>query len=37
MKNNKLIAKLPKGMFDNWGPTLVLKKKIIRIIEDNFV
>ena len=37
MKNKKLIAKLPKGWVDRRGSTLALKKKIIKIIEDNFI
>ena len=37
MKNKQLIAKLPKGWIDRWGSTLARKKKIIKIIEDNFI
>ena len=35
--DNKLIAKLPKGWIDRSGPALARKKKIIKIIEDNFI
>tara|TARA_B100001123_G_scaffold185128_2_gene211953 strand:+ start:1104 stop:2486 length:1383 start_codon:yes stop_codon:yes gene_type:complete len=35
--DNKLIAKLPKGWIDRRGSALARKKKIIKIIEDNFI
>ncbi len=37
MKKDKLIAKLPKGWIDTTGSSLARKKKIIKIIEDNFI
>ena len=37
MKKDKLIARLPKGWIDRWGTSLARKKKIIKIIEDNFI
>ena len=36
-KENKLIPGLPSGFEDRWGKELSLKKKIIRIIENNFI
>ena len=37
MKNNKIIIKPRKAWPDRWGPVLARKKKIIKIIEDNFI
>ena len=36
-KENKLIPGLPSGFEDRWGKKLTLKKKLINIIETNFV
>ena len=36
-KENKLIPGLPSGFEDRWGKKLILKKKLINIIETNFV
>jgi len=36
-KENKLIPGLPSGFEDRWNKKLILKKKIINIIENNFV
>ena len=36
-KENKLIPGLPSGFEDRWGKKLILKKKLINIIEANFV
>jgi len=35
-KENKLIPGLPSGFEDRWNKKLSLKKKLIRIIENNF-
>ena len=35
--DNKIIAKLPKGWIDRRGNILATKKKLIKIIEDNFI
>ena len=35
--DNKIIARLPKGWIDRRGSDLVKKKKIISIIENNFI
>ncbi len=36
-KENKLIPGLPSGFEDRWNKKLILKKKIINIIENNFI
>ena len=36
-KENKLTPGLPPGFEDRWNKKLILKKKIINIIETNFV
>ena len=36
-KENKLIPGLPSGFEDRWGKKLIIKKKLINIIEANFV
>ena len=36
-KENKLIPELPSGFEDRWNKKLILKKKLINIIENNFV
>ena len=36
-KQNNLIPSLPKGFKDRWGKELALKKKILKIIEANFI
>ena len=35
-KENKLIPGLPSGFEDRWNKKLILKKKLINIIENNF-
>ena len=32
-----LIPSLPSGFQDRWGKTLSLKKKLLKVIEDNFI
>ena len=36
-KENKLIPGLPPGFEDRWNKKLILKKKLIKIIENNFI
>ncbi len=36
-KENKLIPGLPSGFEDRWNKKLLLKKKLLKAIEDNFV
>ena len=36
-KEKKLIPGLPSGFEDRWNKKLILKKKLIDIIENNFV
>jgi histidyl-tRNA synthetase len=36
-KDNKLTPGLPSGFEDRWNKKLILKKKLINIIENNFV
>ena len=36
-KENKLIPELPSGFEDRWGKKLLLKKKLIKAIENNFI
>tara|TARA_Y100001970_G_C14248757_1_gene870224 strand:- start:3995 stop:5389 length:1395 start_codon:yes stop_codon:yes gene_type:complete len=33
----KLIPSLPNGFQDSWGNTLILKKRLLKIIEENFI
>ena len=32
-----LIPSLPSGFQDRWGKTLSLKKKLLKVIEDNYI
>ena len=36
-KENKLIPGLPSGFEDRWNKKLLLKKRLIRVIEKNFI
>ncbi|MDA8537806.1 histidine--tRNA ligase [Candidatus Pelagibacter bacterium] len=36
-KENKLIPGLPSGFEDRWNKKLIIKKKLIKIIENNFI
>ena len=36
-KKKLLIPSLPSGFQDRWGKTLSLKKKLLKVIEDNFI
>ncbi len=36
-KENKLIPELPSGFEDRWGKKLLLKKKLLKAIEKNFI
>ena len=36
-KENKLIPELPTGFEDRWNKKLSLKKKLIKVIENNFI
>jgi len=36
-KENKLIPGLPSGFEDRWGKKILLKKKLLKAIEDNFI
>ena len=36
-KENKLIPGLPSGFEDRWNKTLILKKRLLKVIENNFV
>jgi len=36
-KENKLIPGLPSGFEDRWNKKLILKKKLIKIVENNFI
>ena len=36
-KENKLIPGLPSGFEDRWNKKLILKKRLINIIENNFI
>ena len=36
-KENKLVPGLPSGFEDRWNKKLILKKKLINIIENNFL
>jgi histidyl-tRNA synthetase len=36
-KENKLVPGLPPGFEDRWNKKLILKKKLINVIENNFI
>ena len=36
-KENKLIPGLPQGFEDRWNKKLLLKKKLLKVIENNFI
>ena len=36
-KDNKLIPGLPSGFEDRWNKTLILKKRLLKVIENNFI
>ncbi len=36
-KENKLIPGLPSGFEDRWGKKILLKKKLLKAIENNFI
>ncbi len=36
-KKNKLIPGLPSGFEDRWNKTLILKKRLLKVIENNFI
>ena len=36
-KENKLTPKLPSGFEDRWGKKIILKKKLLKAIENNFI
>jgi len=36
-KENKLVPGLPAGFEDRWSKKLLLKKKLIKVIENNFI
>ncbi len=36
-KENKLIPGLPSGFEDRWNKKLLLKKKLLRVVEKNFI
>ncbi len=36
-KDNKLVPGLPSGFEDRWGNKLLLKKKLVKAIEKNFI
>ena len=36
-KENKLVPGLPSGFEDRWGKKLLLKKKLLKAIEKNFI
>ena len=35
-KENKLVPGLPSGFEDRWGKKILLKKKLLKAIENNF-
>ena len=37
MEKNKLIPGLPSGFEDRWNKTLILKKRLLKVIENNFI
>jgi histidyl-tRNA synthetase len=36
-KENKLVPGLPSGFEDRWGKKLLLKKKLLKVIENSFI
>ncbi|MDC3038757.1 histidine--tRNA ligase, partial [Candidatus Pelagibacter sp.] len=36
-KENKLTPGLPQGFEDRWNKKLLLKKKLLKVIENNFI
>ena len=36
-KENKLVPGLPSGFEDRWGKKILLKKKLLKAIEKNFI
>ncbi len=36
-EKNKLIPGLPSGFEDRWNKTLILKKRMLKVIENNFI
>ena len=36
-EKNKLIPGLPSGFEDRWNNTLILKKRLLKVIENNFI
>ena len=36
-KENKLVPGLPSGFEDRWGKKILLKKKLLNAIENNFI
>ena len=36
-KENKLIPGLPSGFEDRWNKKLILKKRLLKVIEKNFI
>ena len=36
-EKNKLIPGLPSGFEDRWNKTLILKKRLLKVIENNFI
>jgi histidyl-tRNA synthetase len=36
-KENKLVPGLPSGFEDRWNKKLLLKKKLLKVIESNFI
>ena len=36
-KKNKLVPELPSGFEDRWGKKILLKKKLLKAIEKNFI
>ena len=36
-KENKLVPGLPSGFEDRWGKRVLLKKKLLKAIENNFI
>ena len=36
-EKNKLIPGLPPGFEDRWNKTLILKKRLLKVIENNFI
>ena len=36
-EKNKLVPGLPSGFEDRWNKTLILKKRLLKVIENNFI